>query len=248
MRLFQQVTRSHLPGWLRCVLPGSTFVYNPCQMRFLYTVLTSLSFLAGLFWNASAAADSTADYRPSLLFREDWRETPPETPVTQDHVAHPDLILTVHGPGREGVKKSHHDKPADDPYYIWSGTAEGNWMVALTPRDYLIDLSSYAKVRWRAKQAGFRQLRIALQLENGTWLVSDACDDASSDWRIREFNIMDIVWMELHPEEIRETRAATEPDLSRVKSIGFTDLMAGGKSSACSRLDWIEVYGVKVSP
>ena len=38
----------------------------------------------------------------------------------------------------------------------------------------------------------------------------------------------------------------TEIDLSRVDEIGFTDLMTGGKSKACSRIDWIEVYGKSV--
>ena len=45
------------------------------------------------------------------------------------------------------------------------------------------------------------------------------------------------------PEEIRETKWVEAPDLSRVRAVGFTDLMVGGKSTACSRLDWIEVYG-----
>ena len=35
--------------------------------------------------------------------------------------------------------------------------------------------------------------------------------------------------------------------LSNVEEIGFTDLMPGGKSSSCSRLDWIEVYGMPVA-
>jgi hypothetical protein len=40
-----------------------------------------------------------------------------------------------------------------------------------------------------------------------------------------------------------EDEPVTDPDLSKVDHIGFTDLMRGGKSIACSRLDWIEVYG-----
>jgi hypothetical protein len=40
---------------------------------------------------------------------------------------------------------------------------------------------------------------------------------------------------------------ATAPDLSNVEEIGFTDLMAGGQSKACSRLDWIEVHGRPVA-
>ena len=31
-------------------------------------------------------------------------------------------------------------------------------------------------------------------------------------------------------------------DLCRVDEIGFTDLMNGGLSAACSRVDWLEVY------
>ena len=74
-----------------------------------------------------AVAISAADAgRPGLFFREDFKETPAETPATQAHIANPNLILSLHGPGKAGVKKSHHDKPLDDPYYIWTGTCEGN--------------------------------------------------------------------------------------------------------------------------
>jgi len=185
--------------------------------------------------------------RPPLFFREDWQETPAETPVTQAHVGNRDLVLTVHGPGKAGVKKSHHDKPVDDPYYIWSGTAAGNWAVTLRHRSGLADLRGMAKIRWRSKQAGFRQLRIVLGLADGTWLVSDAADGASADWRAREFNIADIRWRRLAIGTVIERDWAVNPDLSRVREIGFTDLMTGGESAACSRLDWIEVYARKVS-
>ena len=36
------------------------------------------------------------------------------------------------------------------------------------------------------------------------------------------------------------------PDLTKVDEIGFTDLMNGASSPACTRLDWIEVYGKPV--
>ena len=45
---------------------------------------------------------------------------------------------------------------------------------------------------------------------------------------------------------ITETKPVADPDLSKVDEIGFTDLMAGGRSDACSRVDWIEVYGKPV--
>ena len=194
-----------------------------------------------------AAAALTAQDRPGRFFREDWKETEAATPVTQAHVANPDLVLSLHGPGKEMIKKSHHDKPADDPYYIWSGQAEGNWAVSLRHRRNMVDLTGQAKIRWRAKQAAFRELRIILKLADGTWLVSDASDPASADWRVREFNIADIRWRKLDINTVVEAGWVENPDLSRVDEIGFTDLMRGGASAACSRLDWIEVDGRPVA-
>lgn len=59
-----------------------------------------------------------ADYRPGLFFREDWKEIPAEIPLSQKHVNNPDLTVQLYGPGQDSLKKSHHDRPADDPYYV----------------------------------------------------------------------------------------------------------------------------------
>ena len=184
--------------------------------------------------------------RPGLFFREDWKESPAALPVAQKHVANAELILQLHGPGHEGIKKSNHDKPADDPFYIWSGEAKGNWALSLRHRTHSVDLSRQARVVWRSKQQGLRQLRIILQLGDGTWLVSEESDGPSKDWRMKEFVLADTRWFRLDIETIVEGALVTKPDLSRVNAVGFTDLMRGGRSLACSRLDWIEVYGFPV--
>ena len=187
-----------------------------------------------------------AQYRPSLFFREDWKETPPETPVNQQHVSNSDLILGLYGGAIEGMRKSNHDHPSDDPFYVWSGLCQGNWALTLKNPDSFVDLSEFAKIRWRSKQSGFRCLHLILKLADGNWLVSDRCDGYSGDWRMHEFNISDINWYSLDMETITEKKPVIDPDLSRVEEIGFTDLMTGGSSDACSRVDWIEVYGKAV--
>jgi hypothetical protein len=187
-----------------------------------------------------------AQYRPALFFREDFKEIPAATPVTQEHVVNKDVIIGLYGPGRDSIKKSHHDVPADDPYYIWSGTCKGNWVMTLRKDKLYVDLSGHAKITWRSKQAGFRCLRLVIKLADGTWLVSGQCDDGSKDWRIHEFNIMDIDWYELNIKSVIEGNPVNNVNLSKVEEIGFTDLMTGGGSNACSRLDWIEVYGKSV--
>lgn len=186
------------------------------------------------------------NYRPNLFFREDWKETPAEIPLSQKHVNNPELLVNLYGAGKDSLKKSNHEKPVDDPFYIWSGLCLGNWMVTLKHKTENVDLTGFAKISWRAKQVGLRELRIAIKLADGTWLVSDQFDGPSKDWRIKEFNIQDITWYKLDAGRIAETGVANNPDLSNVEEIGFTDLMPGGKSSSCSRLDWIEVYGKPV--
>jgi hypothetical protein len=183
-----------------------------------------------------------AQERPGLLFREDWKETPAATPVTQEHVANPDLIVSRHGPSEAQIKKSHHDKPADDPFYIWSGDVERAWAISLRHKGSLIDLTGPAKIRWRAKQTGFRQLRVIVKLADGTWLVSDQFDDEATDWRVREFNVPDLRWRALNIAKVVEGKWVPNPDLSKVEEIGWTDLMPGGGTPASSRVDWIEVY------
>lgn len=188
------------------------------------------------------------DYRPGLFFREDFKETPAEIPVSQKHIANEDVILSLYGSGQDSLKKSHHDKPIDDPYYLWSGLSLDSWAVTFKHRKTYADLSSFAKIKWRTKQAGFHNLRIILKLADGRWLVSDQYDRPSNDWRISEFNISDINWWLLDIETIKEIKPITgdQIDLSKVEEIGCTDLMKGGKSNACSRLDWIEVYAKPV--
>lgn len=212
---------------------------NTFKIRFATTVACSILLMLPVLCDAQ-------DYRPSLFFREDWKEIPASIPVTQEHVANFNLILNLYGEGKDSIKKSNHEKPVDDPFYIWSGLCEGNWAVTLKHKDRFVDLSEFAKIRWRSKQAGFRNLRIILKQSDGNWLISDQYDDASKDWRVHEFNISDIHWYQFDPVAIRETNPVAAPDLSKIDEIGFTDLMRGGQSAACSRLDWIEVFGKPV--
>lgn len=167
-------------------------------------------------------------------------------PVTQEHVSNSNLILSLHGPGKDRIKKSNHPHIPNDPFYIWSGDCAQNWGVSLRHKEYMADLTGEAFVSWRTRQSGFRQMRLILKLADGTWLVSDQYDGASDEWREMKFKIADIRWRVLDIEEIVEGNWRENPDLSKVDEIGFTDLMVGGGSSASSRLDWIEVHGKRV--
>ncbi len=205
-------------------------------MKYLLTILIALP----LFVMAQ-------EQRPEVFFREDFKETPAQIPITQEHIMNAKVLISLYGKGADVIKKSHHDTPYDDPYYVWSGLCEDRWAVTLKHKSEYVNLSKQGKIRWRSKQSGFRALHIILKLADGTWLISDAADPLSKDWRIKEFNIADIKWMTLDIETMTEKHWVENPDLSKVEEIGWTDLMKGGGSEACSRVDWIEVDGFSVS-
>lgn len=207
--------------------------------KIFITYLFSILFAGTLF-------AQNENYRPGLFFREDWKETPAEIPLSQKHVNNAELLVNLYGAGKDSLKKSNHPQPIDDPFYVWSGLCLGNWMVTLKHKNKDVDLTGFAKIKWRSKQVGLRQLRITIKLTDGTWLISDQSAGPSKDWLVTEFNIQDINWHKLDIERIVEVGIEKAPNLSNVEEIGFTDLMPGGKSAACSRLDWIEIYGKSV--
>ena len=95
----------------------------------------------------------TASSQSKLVFREDWKEIPAATPVTQEHVANPNLILSLYGPAKDEIKKSNHPPIPNDPYYIWSGDCKGNWALSLRNRDKWVDLTGDAKINLPGKAA-----------------------------------------------------------------------------------------------
>ena len=183
---------------------------------------------------------------PPLYFREDWKEIPPETPITQEHVLDRNLVLELHGPGKHMIKKSHHDTPLNDPYYVWSGQCEGRWAVTLIKPGSLVDLSR-GYVRWRARNFG-RILHVVVGLDNGNYLVSSRGTGETPGWHEFTIDLTGMDWQNLNSDTISAGRNVANPDLTRVRSVGFTDLEEGGQSASCSRLDWIEVYGREVQP
>ena len=197
---------------------------------------------------ASASVLQAADIgRAPLLFREDWTASPPAIPLTQHDLSNSELKVAIHGPGPPLIKKSFHDARDWDPHYAWSGLATTAWAVSLSLADGgLMDLGGTATVRWRSRQSGFHALRAVVGLADGTWLVSEHSDPASDHWRVSEFAFSSSRWRKLDIEKVIEGPWVAQPDLRQVRSVGFSDLMPGGRSQACSRLDWIEVYGQRI--
>ena len=191
------------------------------------------------------------DHRPPLFFREDFNNEPEETPITQASIANKSLTIALYGPGKDGVAKSKHASPKDDPSYVWLGSCLQLCGFTLRHKDSYVDLTGLAKIRWRTKQTGFHQLRLVFKLADGTLLVSDYFEGGSTDWRETEVAVQDIRWRKLDTKVMNDGPWVEKPDLTKVDEIGWTDLAAGsghgsGGQVGSSRTDWIEVYGLAV--
>jgi hypothetical protein len=184
-----------------------------------------------------------------LFFREGWMEVPPSRPVTNEHLQNGELAVALHGPDGLSVNRSHHDNRPNDPWYIWSGSAKnGRWAISLRKKDALVDLSLSGKIRWRLKQSGPHVLRVMLELESGSWLVSNQGFGETPDWHVFDCDLSNLTWSSLNIETIETGERVKRPDLSRIRSVGWTDLQVGKGSPGCTRVDWIEVYGKAVLP
>ena len=93
----------------------------------------AILLVAGTLWAGSTKASGPPEEKTERFFREDWKETPPEVPVTQAHVRNPDVLVTRHGPGGDSIKKSHHAEISKREGTYWledlgstNGTYVGN--------------------------------------------------------------------------------------------------------------------------
>lgn len=177
-----------------------------------------------------------------LIFREDWAEIPAARPVTQEHVANPNLILGLYGPGKHEIKKSHHDELIGDPYYIWSGKCSGNWALSLKHKSLLFDLGEGAVIKWRTKQSGTCMLRVIVKQLNGPWFISHDATGPSAHWTVSNIDVASTTWMALDIDTVEPVEQAIKPQMGKIDEIGFSDLSIGGGSHSCSRIDWLEVW------
>ncbi|MCK4965896.1 hypothetical protein KAS50_02630, partial [bacterium] len=75
-----------------------------------------------------------------------------------------------------------------------------------------------------------------------TWLVSEQGTPKTKNWAVSKIALDTLKWRQLEISSMETGEIVSNPSLNNVKNIGFSDLMPGGISKVCSRLDWIEVY------
>jgi hypothetical protein len=186
--------------------------------------------------------------RPPLFLKEEWKQNAAndEHPVSQESIGSANLELKLYG---KEILLTGRSGDENNPTHVWTGTCAGPCAVALRDKANFADLTGLARIRWNTKTSGFHQVRPALKLADGTWIVGDRADGSTRDWLFTEFNLADVRWLRLDIERVVTTgNILPNVDLSKVDEIGFADLMPGSGHGAGGWVDvaQIEVYGKPV--
>ena len=227
-------------------------------MQQKYIVPVAVGALAlGLSAGAFAQSSSeTVTPSPAVFFETEWKKPSTQRLVVTGDLTNPNLEQHQYGPDMKITDpKVEHGivlDTKDNPVHIWTGLCLSSCLLTFKHKTDNVDLTAPgARIKWRAWQYGFNILRPVVKLAGGMWLVGDFADGYTTDYHDSEFYIRDVKWRELDIEKIATKDGktwVTNPDLSKVEEIGFTDLMAGtghgtGGSSHVSR---VIVYGKAV--
>jgi len=244
--------------------PTSRSITRCFSFRMWLTAGTIALFACG--GHQAAAQTLTPDYLehqdvvPPMLFREVWQQPPHTGPlndqnrrITQQALTNPNLELHLYGADASDIQVAVHHGIHD----LWTGFTTSPVALTLRDKDAYLDLTGLARVRWLTRTEDLHVLHPVVKLADGTLLVGsesfsspqkpmDGSKAYSGDFVVSEVTFDDQRWFKLDPVRVVPTREVTNPDLSRVDEIGFTDLMPGGGHgfAGCSNVSWIEVYAL----
>ena len=199
----------------------------------------------------AAAAPAPPRVRPTLVLREEWKETTEtgDIPVSQQFVANANLELKLYGPGSKGLMITGSAANPQNPTHVWTGLTTANSAITLKDKSNFLDLTGQAKVRWVTKVSGFQRIHPIVKLADGTMLAGDWADGSTGDWKENEAYFAEMRWVKVDPARIVTTGAFLEKaDLSKVDEFGWSDFMAssGHGQGGWSDVGKIEVYGKAV--
>jgi hypothetical protein len=222
----------------------------------LLVVMTATSSMAmGATGAMAQEAGRPVPMRPPLFFGESWKSlsTPPDDhnawPASQGGVSNPSLELTLYGAsGKEIQLVAGRGNVV--PHNLWTGTTTSPSAAALRDRTNFVDLSApLAKIRWVVRTSGFHQAWPIVRLADGTWLVGDRPSGLQADFNEHEITPSDLRWLKLDIARVVTVGTWIDhPNLTKVDSVGFADLMPGSGHGAGGYINVgrIEVYGTPV--
>jgi hypothetical protein len=218
---------------------------------------SAVLILLGCTGVLTAQAPRATPMRPPLFFSESWKPLPTPAddhgawPMSQGGVASPNLEMTLYGTTSKEIQLVAGRGGSNVvPTNLWTGTTTSPSAVGLRDRENFVDLSvPLAKIRWVVRTSGLHQAWPIVKLADGTWLLGDRPSGLQADFNENEITPADLRWLKLDIARVVTVgRWIDRPDLSKVDSVGFADLIPGSGhgDGGYINVGRIEVYGKPV--
>ena len=183
---------------------------------------------AGTGGAAAAAAPAT---RPTLLFKEEWREPPFQGERTDENqrfvpsvVTNPNLEVKLYGADAKVVRTARHEGRID----LWTGLATSPVAITLRDKRNFVDLSGLARLRWMVRTNAIHTLYPVVRLADGTLLVGNRGISTDDEFYSVEVGFTGMRWYRLDPVKVVVMAEVEHPDLRKVDEVGLTTLAPGG--------------------
>lgn len=196
----------------------------------------------------AAAAPVT---RPSLLFKEVWREpqytgerTDENQRVTPYVVTNPDIEAKYYGADAKVIRAARHEGRID----LWNGMATSPVAVLLRHKKSYVDLTGLARLKWMLRTNTIHTLHPAVKLADGSLIVGSRSINTHDEFYEVEIGFSGLRWYKLDPEKLVVGVEVEKPNLSRVDEVGVVTLTAGGGHGIAGsvNLSYVELYAKAV--
>lgn len=214
-------------------------------------LLTLLGSIALIGTPRAFAQDPSV--RPPLLYREEWTQPPYEGELddekrrirrAEEAIGNRNLELKLYGPDVKNLLVALHEGRHD----LWTGLVLSPVAATLRHKEYYVNLTGRARVRWITRTQSLHVIHPMLKLADGTLIAGSHTVATDGDFLASEVSFNNQRWYVVDPQKLVTTTEYKNPDLSKVDEIGFVDLMpSGGKGFAgWSNLSTIEIYALPV--
>jgi hypothetical protein len=191
---------------------------------------------------------------PPLLFREVWVRPPYEGELddekkkirrTDEAITNRNLELKVYGTDVKNLMVAEHEGRWD----LWTGLAMSPVAATLRHKEYYLDLTGRARLRWITRTQGLHVIHPAMKVADGTLIAGSYTVSTEGEFLSSEVAFGNQRWYVLDPQTLVTKVEYKNPDLSKIDEVGFVDLMpsAGIKGVAgWSNISAVEVYANSV--
>jgi hypothetical protein len=201
---------------------------------------------------AAPWAQQPAATRPSLLFKEDWKQPPftgtlndENRRATQDAITQPRLELKLYGSDARNVGVYNHEGRFD----LWTGIVTSPVAIAVRDKTNYADLTGLARLDAIVRTLSLHVIHPMVKLADGSYVAGSRTIDTDGEFLRVEVAYTGMRWFKLDPQKVVSGVEVKNPDFAKVDEVGFVDLAPGGGHGIAGafNVSTIELYAKPIA-